>query len=253
MEQNAHIISGFEAFFPMIQSTPTLSVPTPMTSILGHGIYSIPEAAEYLGVSAVKLRGWFQGWPQGAGPLLHGDYTVNQREPQRLSFLDLMEARVVLSLRAQASSQAVREAYAGLKKYLKVAHPLSHQSLLVDERGARFFLEAARDSGESELIELLRTPQHAMREVLGPLLKNVHYDRDTQLASRWEASPGVVLDPARHYGKPLVDNCGVPAAVLADAFKANGRDADRVATWYGVTAEDVRNAMRFRESFARAA
>jgi uncharacterized protein (DUF433 family) len=56
---------------------------------------------------------------------------------------------------------------------------------------------------------------------------------------------GIVIDPARALGKPIVRASAMPTAVLAAAWGANGEDAERVADWYGVSPADVEAAVRF--------
>ena len=78
-----------------------------------------------------------------------------------------------------------------------------------------------------------------------PFLKQIDYERLTALARRWHIAPGVVVDPAVCFGKPVVEEVGIPTAVLAAAYHANDRDADAVAAWYDVSPEHVRAASAF--------
>lgn len=82
-----------------------------------------------------------------------------------------------------------------------------------------------------------------------PHLQRVDYSSVSGLARQWNIGADVVIDPARALGKPIVRASGMPTAVLSAAYHANGRDAERVADWYGVTPTDVEAAISFEEQY----
>ncbi len=77
-----------------------------------------------------------------------------------------------------------------------------------------------------------------------PFLAKIEYDRN-DLARLWRIAEGVVVDSEINFGKPTVEEVGIATRILAGAFEANGRDADRVADWYGVEPRHVRVAAAF--------
>lgn len=70
------------------------------------------------------------------------------------------------------------------------------------------------------------------------------------MAARWfpVASRRVVIDPARSFGQPIVQE-GVPTLVLAKTFAAEG-SYSRVARWYDVDVRSVRAAVDFEHRLA---
>ncbi len=147
------------------------------------------------------------------------------------------------------SLPSVRKAYAALRRYLDTAHPFSHQDLRTD--GHKLFIFLKRQSqSDSELIEIV-SRQHAIPQILLPYLERVIYGRGSRLARQWNISDGVIVDPARALGKPIVAACAMSTSVLAASFDANGRSAVRVADWYGVTPADVESAVRFEGRYFR--
>jgi uncharacterized protein (DUF433 family) len=112
------------------------------------------------------------------------------------------------------------------------------------------FVKVAADTGESELVELVSNQQIITR-VLLPYLKRIDFDADSLLACRWNIVDGIVVDPARRYGKPIVTSVAIPTAILYAAFRNNGNDFDRVAEWYGVGPDDVKTAVDFEQSRSR--
>ena len=62
-------------------------------------------------------------------------------------------------------------------------------------------------------------------------------------------SRGVVLDPTRNFGRPIVSRHGVPTEVLAAAAKAAG-SAEEVARWYEMPAAEIADAIEFERQLA---
>ncbi|BDG17699.1 DUF433 domain-containing protein [Thermus brockianus] len=207
-------------------------------------LYTIPEAARYLGLSEATLRTWVRGrsYPrqghQGYSPPLvetpgNGPY---------LSFFNLVEANVLAALRQKhhVPMRRIRQMVEYAKEALGEPRPL----LLDLEAGlGDVFLR----QGE-KLLALTRTGQLALREVLESYLSRVERD-ERGLPLRFHPAVGtrlrserVVLDPKVAFGAPTVR--GVKTAVIALRFNA-GESLEDIATDYGVGMEEVREALVF--------
>ncbi len=60
----------------------------------------------------------------------------------------------------------------------------------------------------------------------------------------------VVLDPARQFGSPILEDSGTPTDILYASYPAEGENEDAVdqtAAIYGIAARYVRSAIRFEE------
>lgn len=225
---------------------------TSADSVLGRGVYSLPEAGRYAGVSAGAARAWFNGWHKSkSGPLLCSEYAGLTDRPV-ISFLDFTDLLVVGKLREiKAKWPSIRRAHAALKVILSSEHPFSHAEFYADDKGNLFRL-AADKTGDKTLVEILRK-QHAFPELLLPFLKRLDYDPETQLARTYTIADGVVLDAGRKYGKPITKESAMPTMILARAFEAHDHDAESVADWYGVSSSEVLRAVRFEEEMNSAA
>ncbi len=60
----------------------------------------------------------------------------------------------------------------------------------------------------------------------------------------------VVIDPRRALGRPIITSAGVPTAVWAAAYQAEGQDADVVAHWYDRPKAAVLKAVAFERRLA---
>jgi uncharacterized protein (DUF433 family) len=215
--------------------------------MLGQGAYSFPEAGRLAGVKTYTARRWFLGRTDNLGStsVLFPDYPpVDQKFA--VSFLDLIDLHVVGRFRREGISlQTVRKVYARLKERFGSKHPFCHHGLLTD--GRHIFLEGLDDLDAPDLEEII-SGQKAFHEILLPHLKRIEYNPMTGLARRWNVADGVVVDPARCYGKPVLVNCNTTTHVVAEAFQANGQDVDLVADLFATTPEDVLNAVRFERN-----
>lgn len=59
-----------------------------------------------------------------------------------------------------------------------------------------------------------------------------------------ELFPGIVTDPEVRFGKPVIKGTRVPVDLLVGKV-ASGMTVEEVADEYGVTAGDVRTALRY--------
>ena len=220
-----------------------------MSSTLGRGVYTIPEAARLTGLRPARVREWFRKRPPQAGrrPVFVSDYPPVAGEVA-ISFFDLVDVYVAGQLRQHGvSMQNVRRVYKCLAADLDVKHPFCHQRLLT--AGKTVLLSGLDEHGREELVEVL-SRQKVFPEIIEPFLHRIDYDKFQLMARRWRIAEQVVVDPGLCFGKPVVEAAGMPTAILAAAYGANEDDEDLVADWYNVAATDVLAAVRFERSLA---
>ena len=220
-----------------------------MTAVLGHGVYSIPEASQLTGLKPSKVREWFRDRRSGRSrkPVFLADYEPIGGD-YAISFLDLIDLFVAGQLREHGVAlQTLRRVYQKMAEDLGTAHPFCRQELLSD--GKVVFTRGLDAAGQEELKEVL-TNQKVFPQILLPFLQRIDYDRVTVLARRWRIADKVIVDPAICFGKPVIEQVCIPTAILAACYRANEEDPELVADWYNVHPDDVRAAVRFEESMA---
>lgn len=219
-----------------------------MATLLGTGAYGIREAAQLALVHPRTAHRWVAGAGRGrAAALLRPDLPrVGHR--RALSFLDLIDLLVVGRFReAGVSFQTIRRVYGRLEQTLATRHPFGHRRLLTD--GTTVFMETLDHVGDRHLHEVL-SGQGAMPVVLLPYLEKIDYAAETYTAVRWRIAEGIVLDPARSFGKPILADAGTSTFVLARSYHANNDDADLVADLFDVSPQSVRRAVEFESRLA---
>lgn len=217
--------------------------------IVGQGIYTFSEAARLTGVSTRRISAWFLGGESTLGQVIRSDYAEHGPSAKLISFLDLIDTLIIGQLRDHGLSlQYLRKIHAALIKELHSPHPFGRQEILTD--GKRVFIHVADRLGDEKLKEVF-TNRLAFPEILLPYLEQIDYHPRKLLPVRWNISEGVVVDPQRRFGKPIIDANGIPTAVLAAALNANNSNRELVAEWYGVSPGDVELASQFERGLTR--
>ena len=206
-------------------------------------LYGQREAASIVDVSPSTLRRWIG--PSGNGPLIQ----VADPQGRRLSFNNVIEAYVLRSLQTKhsVSSAAVRQAVGYAERELGVDRLLLRQEL---RWSGDLFLDRL-----SDLVNLSRTGQFAMKEVLESYLNRVEWDDASDLPSRLfprvpqaaADTRSVVVDPRLAFGQPTVTGTGVGTSIIAQRINA-GESFDDVARDYGIARRLVEEAVLYEEA-----
>jgi len=167
-----------------------------------------------------------------------------------LSFRDLLELRFVDAfIRLGVSWRTMRRAHANAQQELKTTHPFCSRRIETD--GKNILLRQAKEDSDEALLNLV-THQREFSRIVRDLLKELEFSGNDIVW--WPLGKGkqVVIDPRRNFGQPTVAKSGVPAITLARSVKANS-SVNVVARWYEVQRDEVRDAVEFEDSLAKAA
>lgn len=223
-----------------------IAQPIPNEDPLFAGFYSVADASRILGLSGTrKLRGWINGWSQSkAEPVIDRDF----KQTNTISFLDLIEVRFIEHFRGQGvPMQTLRKAAAKARTEWGAKHPFALGRLKYFTDRKSIFAQVAKEDGDKKTWDLA-TGQHEIWEAIEAVVaKGVEFDAKTDLAHRWRPNPGfpsVVIDPKIAFGKPVVEETGVPTAVLYRQYLAEG-DYGAVADLYRTERSVVETAVAF--------
>jgi uncharacterized protein (DUF433 family) len=166
-----------------------------------------------------------------------------------LTFLELMELHFVRMFRESGVSlQTIRQAARTAAHQFQRPYPFTLHRF--DTDGRDIFATLRQSEKRRKLIEDLKHGQYVFENIVRPFFKKLEYRQDDAIRF-WPLSRTgrVVLDPQRHFGKPIDDPTGVPTEALFLAVKA-GEDPPTVATWFNVPHAAVAAAVEFEESLA---
>lgn len=216
--------------------------------LAGIGLYTFQEAARLTGIKSGELRRWLRGYESGrtAMPPLWETELVNA-DLDGLSFHDLLEVQFVKAFRKHdVSLQTIRIAARHAREMFNSSYPFTCHRFQTD--GKTIFWEAARESGEQDMLDL-RSKQFVFEKVIRPsLYEGIEFGAGDR-ASRWFPTKNkkVVLDPAIAFGKPIITDVGIRTDILFEAWLAESKDRRRVARQFEVPMDAVDAAIRFEE------
>jgi uncharacterized protein (DUF433 family) len=213
--------------------------------LIGVGLYSVGEAAQFTGVPATTIARWVKGYARRRRgdrveyPALMPSSLEPLEGKVALSFRDLMEVHFVGKLRAlKIAWSEIESTVLTARDICKTPYPFG--SLVFKTDGHEVFAQLEKGG------RLLRNRQFAFEAVFAPsLFAELEYEAGH--AVRWRPGIGanvVVLDPRRSFGKPLLDKYDVQTRVVAAAVTAEGSEA-RVADWYDIPLQAVRAAVSY--------
>jgi uncharacterized protein (DUF433 family) len=210
--------------------------------------YSFGEAAHYLSMPTATLRAWCIGQKQGNKREFVRLIDLDGAPREGLSFLNLVEAHVLASIRRvhNVSLLKVRDALAYVRRELKIERPLLSSKFQTD--GVDLFVE--------ELNNLLNVTTHvySFEQIMRLYLKRIQRDvkgvpvklypfvrrEDTQ---KPDAPTPIEIDPRVAFGRPVLIGRAVPTAVLADRFKA-GDSIENLSQDFDVPPVAIQEAIR---------
>ena len=221
-------------------------------SLLGVGIYSIPEASRLTGVPADAIRRWLWGYkrrtadgtPVHSAPLWSPQIPVIDHS-KALGFRDLIEIRFVDHFKKNSLSlRSIRGIIGAATDLVEASYPLSTVKFKTD--GKRVLAEVL-EGEERRLVFDLRTGQLLFSFYWDKLYDALEYSAYDELLRWWPLGKArrVLVDPKRNFGQPISPE-GVPTHVLASAFRAEG-SIESVVSWYKVEPESVRDAVDFEQ------
>jgi uncharacterized protein (DUF433 family) len=227
---------------------------------LGVGVYSVPEASRLTFVPTRRIRRWAQGYSYLRKDTKYVSPRVFQPalEPIdgqiALTFLDLLEVRFIDAFRsAGVSWKTIRKAWELAAELVGTNHPFSTKKFKTDGRRILAELVAPTRGKKRHLLDLVGKQFELATIVEHTLFEGIEFSRDN--AARWwpmGTKGGVVIDPTRSFGQPIVAVEGVPTRILARSFQAE-ESVEVVSRWFEVSRRSVRAAVRFEERLAQAA
>lgn len=213
-------------------------------SILGSGVYTPREAARLAGTSPQQVLRWTRGSGPNA-PLWNAHYQFLDDDVTDISFLDLVEVRVVAAMRrAGVSLQAIRFAMAFAQEKLGVVRPLASQSFRTD--GSEILMEAVERDGQLVSLSSRRPGQKVFREIILQSLNDLEYDHGMAIRWRPRRFSDIVIDPARSFGDPILDDFGISTGMLR-AESRDGSSPRYLSRLYEIPERMVRSAIAFEE------
>jgi len=215
--------------------------------------YSLTEVSRYLRLSRSTLRAWVKGRTYIYHEMLSFSKPVIAQSESRISFLSfehLIEAHILKALRTihQVSMNKLRIALETAQNKFGIDNLLLSPYL---KTGAgELFLDRY-----GELINLSKSGQYAMKQILEAHLERIEYDSDKLplrfypflLADSIEGRKIIVIDPLISFGKPVIVRKFISTSVIVNRIDA-GEDIKDVADDYDLDTQDINDAIIYERA-----
>jgi uncharacterized protein (DUF433 family) len=211
--------------------------------IFGAGIYSPREAARLVGGSAQEILRWTRG-SGPTDPLWNAHYQFLD-DTTELSFLDLIEVRVVKALRRSGVSlQAIRYALELAETRFEVSRPLATRSFKL--LGSEILMDAIENDGQLVSLSRKNPGQKVFSEIVRQSLNDLDYENDYVVRWRPTLAAHVVLDPKRLFGTPILDDFGLSTQTIFREY-LEFQDVRYLSKIYEVPLRYINDAIRFEQ------
>jgi uncharacterized protein (DUF433 family)/DNA-binding transcriptional MerR regulator len=208
---------------------------------LGEGLYTFPQAARILRsrdrqLTPQKLRYWLNA---GLSPA-----TYEADGQPLLTFLDLISLEVVRRFTGAGwAPQGVRRVEDELRaEFGHLERPFAYQIFYTDGQSL-WAKKALEDNQVTELLGKKADRQHkplAWSSAVATFAEEIRFDGPKQVASAWELSPWIEIDPTIQFGTPVVRGTRVPVSTVVANLEVGA--PGEVADWYGLTLPEVQGA-----------
>ena len=206
--------------------------------------YSVTEAALYLRLPSSTLRAWI-GRQSGFEPLI----SPAQEKPLTLSFINLIEAYVLASIRRKhrVSMNKMRKGLNFISQNYPSQNPLAEKNFETD--GLRLFLrqaglvyEISRGHGQIMREEVIKHyMQRVQRDLHGLPIKLYPFSGSGEP----NEPRSILIDPKISFGRPILSDINIPVEIIAERHMA-GESIEEMAGDYECNKQKIEEAIRYK-------
>ena len=218
---------------------------------IGNGLYTYKDVSHLTGLSVFKIRRWSEGYKRSDSnneiqPVFDSDYDKIDSK-KVLSFLDIIEILFIKAFHQYGISiQTIRVAIESASKLLNSEHPFAMKKIYTD--GKTIIAKIAKESDSIELIDLLKK-QYQFADIILPTLYECIDFNHYEIAEKWwplGRDSGVVIDPARSFGKPIIDDINISTELIMDLYNSDHSKED-ISNWYDIDLKYIEMAVDFEK------
>ena len=223
----------------------------------GKGIYTLTTAAKFLKMNPQKMRRWIKGYTyyknmeyRSIEPLFKTEFEYNSADAI-ISFLDLTELLFINTfIYYGINIKKIRKAAIAASKLLDTSHPFAVQKIYTD--GKSIFAKIAQEVNDSSLLDLLEK-QYQFEEIIeSTLYESIDFSKYDNFAERWwplGKKVGIVLDPSRNMGQPILNEYNIRTELIYELYKTN-HSINEISNWYELDKNAIEVAISFEKGLA---
>lgn len=211
-------------------------------------LYTVSDAARYIGMSATTLSAWTRvgsggrkSRPVGEERSVVTALEARKGDRRRIPFIGLIEATVVQAFRQTGlPMQRIRRALRVLSERGELEHALASKGLFTD--GAEVLYDYASHSGDPQLrlLTVVHTGQRVFHEVILEYLRRIDFGDNwaTGLIIPITKRELLRVRPDVAGGVPLFVNGGAPLPAVYSRFQA-GESIGSIAADFDIPADEI--------------
>jgi uncharacterized protein (DUF433 family) len=205
-------------------------------------MFTINEAAKYLGLSYSTLRSWVR--PDVGRPLV---YSVGREgHYASIPFVGFAEAFVLAAAkRAGMKPHRIRQGVEAVRRDIGLDYALASKRLYIDKAEV-LVAYAAEDEADDEDLTVARNRQLQLRETVRNQLELITYGSDDVAATirlPIFKKAEVIVDPLEAFGQPIVERTGTRVRDVLALFFAD-EDMEDIAYDFDLERVEVEDIIR---------
>ena len=204
--------------------------------------YSVPEAALYLRLPESTLRAWI-GRQINSKPLI----APAQENPLALSFINLVEAYVLASIRREhrLSMNKIRKGLDFISQMYPSDNPLAKKDFETDRlslflRESGLVYDISRGRGQIVLEDIVKEYMQRIERDLNGLPIKLYPFSGT---GKPDEPRSILIDPKISFGRPILSSISIPVEIIVERYRA-GESMRELAGDYECTQEKIEEAIR---------
>ena len=223
--------------------------------LLESGIFTVDEAAQLVGVSKRRIRGWISGYKdRSAGAIIENEIGWSDGR-LAFSFRNLMEMRFIACFeKAGVTFNNIRAVMDEVRIITRRPHPFS-TNIVFKTDGKKIVGEVFSKIAGRGLYDL-RTKNMEIFDVVYMTLKDdVVYDFNGDARSwfpRRKVAPNVIVHPKFAFGEPILKRSFIPTRTIYDTVAVE-KNNSLVADMFDIPPPHVREAVAFERELRKAA
>lgn len=222
--------------------------------LIDTGIFTIPIAAELLGVSVNMVRVWVDGHKGKQTPIIENELGRVDGK-LAISFKNLMELQfVAFFVRAGVRLPEIRSIMSEVRQTLNSPHPFATNTVFQTD-GKRIVAAIAKKNGVESIYDL-KSKNFEMKPIVLPSLKrDVIYDPSGNARvwfPRRDLYPNVIVTPSHSFGRTILQDSKIPTATIAKSYAVE-KSAGVVSAMFEISERRVREAVSFEAALRAAA
>ena len=209
-------------------------------SLLGVGLYTIPDVAKILRLDKTFVRRWLhEYWGNKFNNKSLSSWGTGR--DKAIPFFTLIEFYVFYQLRRQGlSAQNIAKSHEIIGQELDTPFPFANSIILHDDKKIFYTID-----GDS-IINADRSKQINFKSIIEQFCRKIDFDKD-QLALRYwplGKEKNIVVDPHHQLGQPTIKNTNILAETLYSMY-TSGEKISFISSLYEVSESDVKASIEF--------